>query len=195
LGELPDDTTEPAETTASTDVPFIHNYLHELESLWWVAVWVVFHNYFSKETLPRDPSTATLQDANKQLIAAEVLFPTTPRETSRRDAFQDNVTFKKTCLDLPDNKETICKRLNALRLFLLKKYKEIEARPPPFVDSDPSNDIVYDKFTHVFLLLATEYEGFELESISGIKEKLSNLNKRGQKRPRSETNDTSVARK
>jgi hypothetical protein len=30
--------------TVQTEVPFCHNHLHDLESLWWVAVWVVFHS-------------------------------------------------------------------------------------------------------------------------------------------------------
>jgi len=29
-------------------VLFSHNHLHDLESLWWVAVWMVFYHHLSK---------------------------------------------------------------------------------------------------------------------------------------------------
>jgi hypothetical protein len=62
----------PDKGTAPANVPFSHNHLHDLESLWWVAVWIDFHYHFSKkETSP----SVTLKDAEKQLRLAQTLFP------------------------------------------------------------------------------------------------------------------------
>ena len=37
---------EKKRKTSLAEFPFAHNYLHDLESLRWVAVWIVFYNDF-----------------------------------------------------------------------------------------------------------------------------------------------------
>jgi hypothetical protein len=61
--------------TAEIEVPFSHNHLHDLESLWWVAVWVVFYNYFSEGTPSHDSPSFTLRDAGDQLNLGRILSP------------------------------------------------------------------------------------------------------------------------
>lgn len=41
-----EDKTKAESPHTQTRVQFSHNHLHDLESLWWVAVWVVMYNNF-----------------------------------------------------------------------------------------------------------------------------------------------------
>jgi hypothetical protein len=174
---------------AKTKVPFSHNHLHDLESLWWVAVWVVFNHSFSKE----DGDHLTLQDANDQLDLAEKLFPPVVDSISRQNNFQDAESFEETCKGLPDYKEEAYFGLDYLREQLIKHYKAIEANYPLINPNDSTDDIYHD-FTEAFTFLKSSYEGFALKPIQDIYAKL--LSKSESKRPRSEsTVDPGVAQK
>ena len=59
---------ESDEGMTQTKIPFFHNHLHDLESLWWVAVWVVFYNNFSEP----NPSF-TFRDAEYQFHLARTV--------------------------------------------------------------------------------------------------------------------------
>jgi hypothetical protein len=182
------------EGTAQAEVPFSHNHLHDLESLWWVAVWVVFYNYFLEETSSRDHPSFTLQDTAEQLRLARTLFPPALDSTSRRDGFQNPKSFQNTCAGLPSNKKAICDGLNFVRRLLISHYNAIEARYPESVDPDSSSDDIYDGFTQVFSRSETVSHGLKLKFIPDIYREL--LKEENLKRPRSEsTNDTGVAQK
>src|SRR6267154_58270 len=110
---------------AQTKVPFFHNHLHDLESLWWVAVWVVFFNDFSNRTPSPDHTSLTLQDARDQLKLARDLFPSMLGSFIRRDGFQNSTSFQKACNELPPNKADFCNRLDVLRELLIGHYRVI----------------------------------------------------------------------
>ena len=182
--------TEWDEEMAEIDVPFSHNHLHDLESLWWVAVWEVFNNCFSEGTTRRD--RFTLQDVKDQLGLAEKLFPPVPNNTARQNGFKITKSFRKTCNQLPHDKKVACISLNVLRKHLIRHYKAIEAGYP-LINPNASTDDIYDAFTQSFTTLKSKYHGFALKPIQDIYEELS---KPETKRPRSEsTNDTRVAQK
>ena len=175
---------------AETDVPFFHNHLHDLESLWWVTVWVVFYRSFSDGTAPR--SRLTLEDAKDQLDLAEKLFPPVSNSTARRDSFQIAKLFRETCNKLPHDKEEACFGLDFLRHQLIKHYMAIEANYP-LINQIASTDDIYDDFIRTFKDMKSRYHGFALES---IQETFAELLKPEGKRPRSEsTNDTGAAQK
>jgi hypothetical protein len=179
---------------APTDIPFSHNHLHDLESLWWVAVWVVFYNYFSEGTSSRDLPSFTLKDVVGQLKLTRVLFPHALNDTDRRDAFQYSGSFQEACKQLPGNKTAISTRLDVLRQFLIGQYKVIEAEYPVSVDPNSSNDDVYEGFIRLFSASKTDCHGLEMDYIPGIFAKLSK--EENLKRARSKsTTDGGVARK
>ena len=179
---------------APTGVPFSHNHLHDLESLWWVAVWVVFHNNFFGGKSSGDHPSITLQDAESQVQLARTLFPPVLKSTDRLVGFQSSESFKKACDGLPRSKKAICARLNGLREFLTNQYKVIEAGYPLSVDPSASNDEIYEIFTRVFSTSKTDSHGLELDYIPGIFAKLSK--EENMKRTRSKsTTDGGVARK
>lgn len=175
---------------AKADVPFSHNHLHDLESLWWVTVWVVFYHSFSKGTTPRD--CLTLQDAMDQLDLAQKLFPPVVDSSTRQNNFTVDGSFKKICDRLPHDKEDACIGLDFLRGRLIKHYMAIEANYP-LIHPIASTNNIYDDFIETFTDLKSRYHGFALEPIQEI---FAELSKPEGKRPRSEsTNDPGVAQK
>jgi Fungal protein kinase len=182
------------EWMAQTEVPFSHNHLHDLESLWWVAVWMVFYNYFSEGTPSRDPPSLTLQDAEDLLRLAEILFPPMLSSTGRQIGFQHPTSFLRTCDQLPRNETVIYGGLNHLRQLLISNYSDIEAGYPLSVDPNTSKDDIYDDFTRVFSRLKTVSQDLVLNFIPDIYTKLLKGEKPKHPRPES-TNDTGVAQK
>jgi hypothetical protein len=175
-------------------VPFSHNHLHDLESLWWVTVWVVFYNYFSERTPSNDRPSFTLKDTNGQLKLARTLFPPTLDSADRQLGFRHFDSFLHVCDKLPDNKKAIYVRLELLRRILISDYTVIEAGYPLSVDPNSSKDDIYDHFTRVFSALKTVSHDLVLDFIPDIYEKLSEREE--SKRARSEsTSDSGVARK
>ena len=158
--------------TAQTEVPFFHNHLHDLESLWWVAVWVVFYNYFSEGTSSRDRPSFTLQDAEDQLNLACILFPPFLDSITRQLGFQYAESFRVTCDQLPGNKRVICGGLDLLRRLLISHYTVIEAGHPQSVDPSSSKDDIYVHFTRLFSTLKTVSRDLVLDFIPEIYEKL-----------------------
>ena len=173
-----------------TKVPFSHNHLHDLESLWWVTAWVVFYHSFSKGTTPRD--CPTLQDANDQLLLTAKLFPPVPASAARHDSFQIDGSFLEIHGELPKNKRDAHICLDLLREVLISHYEDVEAEYP-LINSNASEDDIYDTFTKGFSTLKSKYHGVALKSIQDIRTELS---KPKNKRPRSEsTNDSGAAQK
>jgi hypothetical protein len=182
-----------AEGEPESQVPFSHNHLHDLESLWWVAVWVVFYNNFSKGTPSPDCPSLTRQDVESQLDLAETLFPATSRSTDRQNSFQLPNSFRDTCNQLPENKKAICRGLNVLRRLLISHYSVIEAKHPESVDPESSDDEIYDHFIHLFSNLKILSHNVKLEYIPYIYARLLKEEKNS-KRTRSEPT-TTVGRK
>ena len=179
------------EGTAGTAVPFFPNHLHDLESLWWVAVWVVFFNYFSVE---KTSPSVTSQDTMQQLQLAQTLFPLTLENFTRRDGFKDPQAFEDTCAGLPSNKKFATAHLDFLRQLLIEHYTAIEEEYPKSVNPDSSDDKIYEGFKQAFLKIAVKYADLKLRSIIKCYEEL--LKGENTKRPRPDsTNDTESAKK
>ncbi|KAK7026718.1 hypothetical protein VNI00_015491 [Paramarasmius palmivorus] len=61
-------------TLASTKVPVLHNYLHDAESIWWIAIWHLFHTYPALKEhrgLSDDPE----ENISQQQSWADSIFP------------------------------------------------------------------------------------------------------------------------
>ena len=149
-------------------VQFYHNHLHDLESLWWVAAWVVFHNYFLEKNLPLDHSPPTLQDTEEELNLAQILSPHSIVSITRFVNFQGPKMFLNTCAKLSSNKKVFCGDLDFLRLLLIEHYQAVEAKHPESVDPDSSDYSIYEEFTQAFSDLKASYQGWELDRIGRI---------------------------
>jgi hypothetical protein len=179
----------------TAQVPFSQNHLHDLESLWWVAVWMVFYHYFSKAASSDDHGPFTLEDVDKDIKLARTLFPSVLKSTDRQNGFQ--TLFPTKCVGLPSNKKVISNFLNHLRIILLEQYKIVESELSQSIKPNSSTDEIYDNFKTLFSASMTSSRDLVLEFIPAIYTKLKNENSNpNSKRPRSEsTNDTGVAQK
>jgi len=136
----------------SAKLPFIHSPLHDLESLWWVAVWIVFYNEFRKSQDSDADTTFTLQDIRDQLTAAQTLFPPTMQALGRRDGFQLDFSSIYEKLKSP-LKDPACYSLDLLRYKLVTQYKEVEKVLSHSTDVQAFEDGIYEDFKAVFASL------------------------------------------
>lgn len=165
---------------------FSNNHLHDLESLWWVAVWMAFYNDLSRSKQPDECLSTDIRDVDHQLGLARTLFPPALESSRRQNSFQ--LSFMKRCKDLPSNKKTICGYLEGLRQILVKHYLIIESTFPQFINSSASEDDIYDDFRMAFTESRQQYCNFVLTFIPDVKGNL--------KRARTEsTGDTGVVAK
>ena len=125
--------------TPAVTRPFSYNHIHDLESLWWVAVWIVFKNYF---LLSGDQLPSAIDDVEISLKNSQSLFPAVINHTGRQNGFQ--TSFMDACSGLPSNKQAICQCLNGLRINLIVQYKAMEDKN----QSPPEADI-YETFKTV----------------------------------------------
>ena len=135
------------EGTAQTEVPFSHNHSHDLESLGWVVVWVVFYNNLSEEMPSYDHLPFTLQDALGQLKLAGILFPPM-LDSTRRDGYQLR-KFRNICDQLPLNKKPIYDRLNLLLRLLISHCIVIEVEYH-FPSTRTSPRMIFTTISHEF---------------------------------------------
>ena len=171
--------------TAPKAIPFSYNHLHDLESLWWIAVWVVFFNHFSEGTPSPNRPSLTFENASRQLKLAQTLFPLALESTTRRDIIQKDEYFLKKHEGLPRNRKAICILLDGLRQLLTSNYKIAEAKHPLFINPDSLNNDIYDGFTRSFSTSKTRSHGLVLDFIPDMYEKLSKVE--SSKRSRSDS--------
>ncbi|KAL5525400.1 hypothetical protein ACEPAF_9270 [Sanghuangporus sanghuang] len=111
------------------DVPtFFHNDLHDLESLWWVAIWELFFNRKCSEVIREGEHSE--EQVRMRLIAADTLFHV-PGATGERSLFfrRKSVYDEKTEW-VPDQLLDIQEILDDARVVLLQKYIDFEAEFP-----------------------------------------------------------------
>jgi hypothetical protein len=136
--------------TESSGVPFTHIHLHDLESLWWVAVWIVFYNEFRVPEQSNEAAMLDHKDIGREL-AARTLFPTTMESARRRDGFQQS--FLKICEVLQSSKGTVCASYDLLRQDLIEGHRKVQAKLPHSIDLDAIDDQIYNNFRRAFQLL------------------------------------------
>ena len=133
-----------AQTQSGTG-PWTYNHLHDLESLWWVAVWIVFYNHFQDS----DKYIPDLQEATQYLHGVQTLFPPC-FHMSRLIQFTIGLTE-----EVPKNKVAVVAVLNSLRLSLIKEYREVQSTLPASVSLHASGDGIYEAFKTAFKDLQT----------------------------------------
>jgi hypothetical protein len=131
-------------------IAWSHNHLHDLESLWWVAVWIVFYNEFSKPGQSDVEPLSDLEIAKSQLALARTIFPLVIDNVTRRDIFCTHSAFKVTYRKLPRIKQAICKQLESAREELIFHYQSVENSLPDSVNPEASKDRIYAKFGRMF---------------------------------------------
>ena len=121
---------------AGSTIPWTYNQLHDLESLWWVATWIVTNNCFQK--WGKSPSDL---HATPESIRA-TLFPPTLLDSNRKHCFTLN--FPSKAADIPQTHQPLFEMLDYLREHLIKHYQDIESTLPDSINLD-----VYISFSEI----------------------------------------------
>ena len=174
-------------------VPFSHNHLHDLESLWWVTVWMVFYHHFSTTSQSDDKPPFSLSEAESQLALARTLFPPVLQSALRQNGLR--VPLRDTCLTLPSNKSVIRTYLDVLRLSLITHFQAIESTLPQFIDLTRSQDDIFDEFRTVFLTVKGEFSDVILTFIPDLHVRLRVNLKRARARAESTSETVGVTQK
>ncbi|KAJ3558272.1 hypothetical protein NM688_g1021 [Phlebia brevispora] len=143
--------------------------LHDLESLWWVAVWFLM----TKEVVHPDPDEGETFVASKaQRKFAKDLFGD---PSTRRNALVDHYKFMDQIEGLPRIPQNLAMALNVLREFLVEKYHVVDTELET-IGNGCAGDL-YDKFCEVFeaILKVPEAEVCTLRPITYTREEIRAL--------------------
>jgi hypothetical protein len=100
---------------------FRYNPLHDLESLWWIAVWMMFTH--RDDRVEQEPSN---EDEESQSRYAERLFPRIINGSGRLDALKNHVVFLNMLLCLPEAFYAAASKLESIRQTLVEHYYLVE---------------------------------------------------------------------
>ncbi|KAL5496162.1 hypothetical protein ACEPAH_3079 [Sanghuangporus vaninii] len=105
--------------------PFFHNDLHDLESLWWVAIYQMFFMLDIKFEPGLSSSAIQLKLVDRR-NARKSLFPGTDETENRRSFLNDKKTFHDYISWIPKTLAKINESLGVIRDCLVKSYVELE---------------------------------------------------------------------
>ena len=150
-------------------LPWRFNHLHDLESLWWVAVWIVFNNCFGKldDSLSssQEPEVPLTPQAPPDSIRA-ALFPSSLENVHRRDFF---ISRFSEIQGLPEQYLMPFNALDIIRSLLIEHYEKIQSTLPTSINLNASSDDIYDYFMQVFNLLRQGTPNHTLMSIPTVR--------------------------
>ena len=136
--------TEKNQNLNDTPEPGIHhNYIHDLESLWWILVWTAF----VYEKMP-DPTYETSAEwAKAQQTSYNILFPGDTYITDRQLFLTDNNTFNERINDVSPFLTGYTHIIRYFRYLLLAGYNLMEKDVPATVYfSRSGSDIIHEDF-------------------------------------------------
>ncbi|THH28687.1 hypothetical protein EUX98_g5506 [Antrodiella citrinella] len=122
-------------------LPLLHNYLHDIEGVWWIAIWILFY------TVPLAIALSTIDTASQlpQEAVADELFPDNLHGSSQRTLFfttfgaiEENINL------LPQNYQPVMLLMAKAHRRLVKMYKKIE--DPAF----PERIFKHDAFSSIY---------------------------------------------
>ena len=121
--ELPDDSP-----SADHNVPFFHFDLHDLESLWWITVWILIFNRDSTDALSLSETSEQHDSWNRNTVK---LFPHTHNAQTRQKFLRGIELRDSTFSLMSDRLRWICERILApLASNLVGKYVAFEEKLP-----------------------------------------------------------------
>ena len=144
-------------TEKDTPIPWTHNHLHDLESLWWVAIWIVFNNGFGRPEDYPDSLEETSEETRLELFHRRLRsFITT------FSGIVDHVSD-------PQNEIYYELPVDYLRELLLKHYRKVESKLPLSIDLDASDNSIYSLFQTAFVFLRQNEPNYSLVLISTLR--------------------------
>ncbi|KAI5115744.1 hypothetical protein M0805_002822 [Coniferiporia weirii] len=115
---------------------FCHNRFHDLESIWWIAVWMLFFH--------DDKSCPESDDSRRAIrkMQAQGLFPRDLNISDRHHCLLNEKAFKVMTNCLSPTFRKVIAALNAVRTALQRAYERAEATLPERIDMDGYVELV-----------------------------------------------------
>ncbi|KAL5520262.1 hypothetical protein ACEPAG_9475 [Sanghuangporus baumii] len=101
--------------------PFSYNDLHDLESLWWIAIWELFSNIS-----PVGSSQSGEQDVQRESAAAKI-FSGCSAVVNRQQFIQAANVYYDEVAWMPERLRNVKFILDSLRIELVRSYRKLEA--------------------------------------------------------------------
>ena len=150
------DTSNSDDASSSTPQDFLYNPVHDLESLWWIALYFIMnketalspqtpHHRDSAKTRSQAPVYAKLTEGQRE-FARSLFFGPEARDLAMRSS--GNTRFDQHLRALPSHLSTISSALIKLRKALCNQYKKIEK--PEFVIDKTACGSLYGLFMDTF---------------------------------------------
>ena len=112
-----------------------HNYIHDLESLWWILVWTVF----VYEKMPALADETSVNWVKGQRIGYFDLFPGNTINNNRLAFLKDVSAFKSYMVKVPPFFKEFVRIIIRFRTLLFYEYNEVEKNgPAPVYYSSPN---------------------------------------------------------
>ncbi|KAK7026794.1 hypothetical protein VNI00_015452 [Paramarasmius palmivorus] len=116
---------EPTDPSAGTKVPVLHNYLHDVESVWWIAMWHLFHTYPVREE-DRCISNVAVKNIRKQQEKAHAIFPASVDGSMKRWFFVERLSHYKEGTNILLHNQLFSRTMGVALLKLHEYYKLVE---------------------------------------------------------------------
>ena len=157
--------------TDDTPKGIYYNYIHDLESVWWIAVWALFN--FEKKDAGTNKSDS--QATRQRKFNKDNLFSGTVGNKDRFDFLSVQTTYADTTGCLPKYFENLIRRLGTIAEAITELYqwKELDYQVN---ESNKEDSILWDESSTIhgiFIgLLSNVMEEFEIVRIPGIDDKI-----------------------
>ena len=154
--------------TDDTPEGIYYNYIHDLESVWWIAVWALFN--FEKKDAGTNKSDS--QATRQRKFNKDTLFSGTVGNQDRFDFLSVRKTYADTTGCLPKYFENLIRRLGTIAEAITELYqwKELDYQVN---ESNKEEPILWDESSiihgiFICLLSRVNTEEFEIRRIPGI---------------------------
>ena len=148
-----------------------YNYIHDLESVWWIAVWALFN--FEKKDIGANKIDS--QAAKQRKLNKDVLFPGTVDNQDRIEFLSMRKTYADTTECLPKYFENLSTTLDTIAEAIIELYQSKELNYQ-VDESNKEEPILWDESSTIhgiFIgLLSNVTEEFEIVRIPGIDDEI-----------------------
>ncbi|KAI5116304.1 hypothetical protein M0805_004645 [Coniferiporia weirii] len=163
---------EPGSKQSSSEpIRPVYNRLHDMESVWWAAIWMLFLHEDSS-----DKSRRPEADTTNQIEAANVLFHQLDT-AGRFDFFTTEFAFQRRSQCLPQSFKNIIEHPGSLRKILRVMYTQAEATLPKKINKREFKG-VHGYFKKAFNAARDEAYGIGIERIARTLDDPPHSNKR-----------------
>ena len=158
--------------TNDTSKGGFYNYIHDLESVWWIAVWALFN--FEKKDIGANEIDS--QAAKQRKLNKDVLFPGTVDNQDRIEFLSMRKTYADTTECLPKYFENLSTTLDTIAEAIIELYQSKELNYQ-VDESNKEGPILWDESSNIHrifirLLNRVNTEEFEIRRIPGIDDEI-----------------------